>query len=173
MPTLEALLGKKKTELEAIARRTSLKGYSALDRDSLIIALCDEPLTDEEKEIIRSSMDELKDRARKVKLRGFSKMRQAKLTLALLRQAGGETAGGDRSSVAGPSIVVKVYLGAEVVGYCPPGVRAAVGTYLRGTESVDAALEHSCRVGAATQVQALEQVMDAPPPGAKVKEPPQ
>ena len=166
MPELETLLHQSKAELDTLAREAGLDGFSTLDKAGLIIALVEEPLGEDAKAIIRSSKAKLDEQAREAGLRGFSTMSKAELTLALLRRSG--------SRAASPTSTawVKVYLEGEVVGYCPPKARAGVYTYLRGAESVETALENARRIGSTAQVRALEQVMETPPPGAEVREPP-
>ena len=166
MPNTETLLHQAKAQLNTLARETGLDGFSTLDKAGLIIALAEDPLGEDAEAIIRCSKAKRDERAREAGLRSFSTMSKAELTLALLRQSG------NCAASSAPTAWVKVCLEGEVVGYCPPKARAGIYTYLRGAESMETTLENARRIGSTAQVRALEQVMETPPPGAEVREPP-
>lgn len=180
---LSTLLGQSKAELNQTAKGLSFRGYSTMSKAELIIALCEPPPSERAQRLIKSSSAELQEKARAEGLRGYSTLDKAGLILALAPEDPNGSGEGDAHE---NERVVRVYHPAErlgpshpdgpegipswagpVIGYCWESQRAAVYTYLH----VHGSVEEASRVSP-TAAAVLAGLMDEPPPGAAVIDPP-
>lgn len=192
MPSLRELVPLSRAELDDIARERKLRGFSTLSKEDLMITLADERVSGDAESLLKMSSSELYDLAKKENVPNPSTLKKDELILALLPED---------PAAAGPSkkdapVVVRVYwprgyewitdedgqrvvrFKGEVVGYCTPGSRAAVYTYLRSAalqmEKDDPAIEEVLAHIAKYEFvpPSIRAVMAEPPKGAKVNDPP-
>ena len=191
MPSLRELVPLSRAELDDIARERKLRGFSTLSKEDLMITLADERVSGDAESLLKMASSELYDLAKKENVPNPSKLKKDELILALLPE---------NSTAAAPAkdapVVVRVYwprgyewitdedgqrvvrFKGEVVGYCTPGQRAAVYTYLRSAalamEKEDPTIEEVLAQIAKQEFvpPSIRAVMEEPPKGAKVKDPP-